>query len=78
VIHAAQYRQRAEDCARKALDAQDEFHKRNFSELAAMWAEMADKAEGRRVFIEEMDKRAFEEKKALTDALTIIQQAKSS
>jgi hypothetical protein len=47
MIHAADYRAKAEDCARRAGEAQDEYHRKNFLELAAMWSEMADKADGR-------------------------------
>ncbi len=41
------YRLRAEECARRAREAHDEFHKKNFTQLARMWSEMADKAEAR-------------------------------
>jgi hypothetical protein len=47
MIHAADYRAKAADCARRAEDAQDDYHRKNFLELAAMWSEMAAKAEGR-------------------------------
>ena len=47
MIHAADYRAKAEDCARRAKEAQDDYHRKNFLELAAMWSEMADKADGR-------------------------------
>lgn len=47
MIQAADYRARAEDCARRASEAQDEYHRKNFQALAVMWSEMADKAEGR-------------------------------
>ncbi|MBX3548799.1 MAG: hypothetical protein KF748_06540 [Xanthobacteraceae bacterium] len=38
---------RAETCARSAAEAQDDYHRKNFQQLAVMWTEMADKAEGR-------------------------------
>jgi hypothetical protein len=41
------YRMRADECVQRARDAQDEFHRKNFQQLAAMWAEMADKVESR-------------------------------
>jgi hypothetical protein len=41
------YRMRADECTQRAREAQDEFHRKNFEQLAAMWAEMADKAESR-------------------------------
>lgn len=47
MIHAADYRMRAEACARRAAEAQDDYHRKNFQQLAVMWTEMADKAEGR-------------------------------
>ncbi|MBS4082168.1 MAG: hypothetical protein KGZ73_01330 [Rhizobiales bacterium] len=47
MIQAADYRARAEDCARRASEAQDEYHRKNFQALAVMWSEMADKVEGR-------------------------------
>lgn len=47
MIHAADYRMRAETCARRAAEAQDDYHRMNFQQLAVMWTEMADKAEGR-------------------------------
>jgi len=47
VIQAADYRAKAEDCARRAAEAQDEYHRKNFQALAAMWFEVAAKVEGR-------------------------------
>jgi hypothetical protein len=47
MIHAADYRMRAEDCARKAAEAKDDYHRKNFQQLAVMWTEMAEKVEGR-------------------------------
>lgn len=70
MIQAADYRRRAEDCARQAEEAQDEYHRKNFSELAAMWSEMADKADGR---IAGGYERADEE--TLDDALATIKNA---
>lgn len=49
MIQAADYRARARDCARRAEEAQDDYHRKNFEQLAAMWTEMAHKAEGRPV-----------------------------
>jgi hypothetical protein len=83
MIHAADYRRRAEDCARRANEAQDDFHRKNFSQLAAMWAEMADKADGRAEFVERLSKRKPVEKKstdqnAVEDALATIRNASTS
>jgi hypothetical protein len=47
MILAADYRAKAADCARRAEEAQDDYHRKNFQALAVMWSEMADKAEGR-------------------------------
>ncbi len=47
MIHAEDYRMRARACARRAAEAQDDYHRKNFQQLAMMWTEMADKAEGR-------------------------------
>jgi hypothetical protein len=47
MFHVQTYRMRADECTQRARDAQDEFHRKNFQQLAAMWAEMADKAESR-------------------------------
>jgi len=87
MIHAADYRRRAEDCARQAKEAQDEFHRKNFSELAAMWAEMAEKADGRAAVVERMYEREAEERvaerkaaeqKTIDDALTTIKNANTN
>lgn len=50
MIPAADYRAKAADCARRADEAQDDYHRKNFQALAIMWTEMADKAEGRAAF----------------------------
>jgi hypothetical protein len=47
MFHVQTYRMRADECTQRAREAQDEFHRKNFQQLAAMWAEMADKAESR-------------------------------
>jgi hypothetical protein len=87
MIHAADYRRRAEDCARQAKEAQDEFHRKNFSQLAAMWAEMAEKADGRadvvsqmreREAAERIAERKTHEQKAIDDALATIKNANAS
>jgi hypothetical protein len=50
MIQAADYRRRAEDCAQKASEAQDDYHRNNYQQLADMWREMAEKSEGRDAF----------------------------
>jgi len=62
------YRMRAEDCARRAQDARDEFHRKNYQQLAEMWAEMADKAE----------RRAASERREAERAVQTIRLAKAS
>jgi hypothetical protein len=64
---AADYRRKAEDCVRLAEQAADDFHRRNFQQLAAMWSEMADKAEGRVVALNEAA-----DDETLNDALATI------
>ncbi len=64
---AADYRKRAEDCARRADEAHDDYHRKNFQHLATMWAEMADKAEGRAAADKEVTER-----ETLDDALATI------
>jgi hypothetical protein len=68
MFQVAAYRMRAEDCARRAKEAQDEFHRKNFQQLAAMWAEMADKAE----------RRAALESREVDEAVETIRLAKAS
>lgn len=68
MIYAAGYRMRAEDCARRAQEAQDEYHRKNFEQLAAMWSEMADKAESREA----------QQKGEVDSALATIKMAKAS
>jgi hypothetical protein len=76
MIHAADYRKRAEDCAERANAAQDEFHRKNFQQLADMWSEMADKAESRGVIAPDADEQPDpDEQKALNDALATIRNA---
>jgi hypothetical protein len=65
MIHAADYRRRAEDCARRADEAQDDYHRKNFSQLATMWGEMANKAESREASVQS----------EIDDALATIQRA---
>lgn len=57
MIRAADYRARAEHCARSAKAAQDDYHRKNFQKLAEMWSEMAAKAESR----ERSEQRRVEE-----------------
>ncbi len=64
MIQAEDYRARAEHCARLANEAQDDYHRKNFQQLADMWFEMAAKSEGRTVEQREVD-----------DALATIQRA---
>ena len=65
MIHAADYLAKAEHCARLASEAQDDYHRNNFKQLADMWREMAVKREGRDAFSQhEVD-----------DALATIQNA---
>ncbi len=47
MILAADYRAKAADCARRAEEAQDDYHRKNFEQLALMWSEMAEKADER-------------------------------
>lgn len=84
MVYAAAYRRRAEDCAQRAKEAQDDFHRKNFSELAVMWAEMADKADVRAEVVEKMYEREAQERaaarkaleqKALDEALATIKNA---
>jgi hypothetical protein len=65
MIHAADYRRRAEDCAKRADEAQDDYHRKNFSQLATMWSEMASKAES----------RSSSTQSEIDDALATIQRA---
>lgn len=62
------YRMRAEDCTRRAQEARDDFHRKNYQQLAQMWAEMADKAE----------RRAISERREVEDAVQTIRLAKAS
>jgi hypothetical protein len=77
MIHAADYRRRAEDCAERAKEAQDDFHRKNFSELAAMWNEMAEKADGRAALAERLSQQKASEpgsadQNAVDDAIETI------
>jgi hypothetical protein len=74
MIHAVDYRRRAEDCAKQAEEAQDEFHRKNFSQLAAMWTEMADKTEGRAAAAEVAERA---ERQAVDEALATIKNARA-
>ena len=78
MIHAADYRRRAEDCAKRAEDAQDEFHRKNFSQLSAMWTEMADKTEGRAAAAEIAEQAERAERQTVEDALATIKNARTS
>jgi hypothetical protein len=76
MIHAADYRAKAEVCARRAEEAQDEFHRKNFQQLAAMWSEMADKAESRGAIAPDADEQPdSDDQKALNEALATIRNA---
>lgn len=44
---AADYRLKALECARRASEAGDDFHRKNYQQLADMWFEMARKADER-------------------------------
>jgi len=44
MLAAADYRERAEDCLRLAEQAGDDYHRKNYQQLATMWSEMAQKA----------------------------------
>ena len=73
---ASLYRRRAEDCLLRASQSGDDFHRKNFSELAAMWTEMADKAEGRETSARKAEEaKKIAEKKLLDDALATIRNA---
>lgn len=67
---AADYRSKAEECVLRAKQATDDFHRKNFQQLAAMWTEMADKAEGRASTNGEVTER-----ETLDDALATIRNA---
>jgi len=77
MIHAVDYRRRAEDCAKRAEEAQDEFHRKNFSQLAAMWTEMANKAEGRAAAAEIAERAERDERQAIDEALATIKNARA-
>lgn len=70
MIQAADYRAKAEDCARRAAEAQDDYHRNNFQALATMWSEMADKAEGRAA-----SNAAAASPEEIDDALATIREA---
>lgn len=69
MLYAEDYRAKAADCLRRAGEAGDDYHRKNFEQLAAMWSEMAAKAENRAVAGEAA------EREALSDALSTIQNA---
>jgi hypothetical protein len=50
MLRAEDYRLRAEQCFRKAQEARDDYHRKNFSRLANMWTEMARKTAAREEF----------------------------
>ncbi len=69
---------RAEHCAQMAAQAKEEFHRKNFQQLANMWAEMAQKAENRSVAAEEVREDAtFNDRKIIQDALATIKLAEA-
>lgn len=73
---ASLYRRRAEDCRLRASQATDEFHRRNFRELAEMWTEMAEKTESREALaLRAEEAKQIAEKKLLDDALETIRNA---
>jgi hypothetical protein len=78
MIHAADYRAKAADCARRAEEAQDDYHRKNFSQLAAMWSEMADKAEGRVAPLEDIREARTPGENAVEDALATIKNANTN
>lgn len=78
MIHAADYRAKAADCARRAAEAQDDYHRKNFSQLAAMWSEMADKAEGRVAPLEDIREARTPAENAVEDALATIKNANTN
>ncbi len=57
MAEAADYRNKAQHCLQLAEQAADDFHRKNFLQLAAMWSEMASKAESRRVADPALDDR---------------------
>jgi hypothetical protein len=72
MIHAAGYRAKAADCARRAEEAQDDYHRKNFVQLAEMWTEMADKAENRDAGA---DDGTRDDQSAVDEALATIRNA---
>ncbi|MCW5681933.1 MAG: hypothetical protein KF794_05120 [Xanthobacteraceae bacterium] len=83
MIHAADYRRRAEDCAKRANEAQDDYHRKNFLKLADIWTQMAEKEESRapllaRLGVRKPARPANDDTKALTEALETIRAAGSS
>ncbi len=50
MVSAAEYRQRADECSRKAREATDDYHKKNYARLATMWSDMASKTDSRKEF----------------------------
>jgi hypothetical protein len=50
MVSAAEYRERADECSRKARESTDDYHKKNFARLAKMWSDMASKTEARAEF----------------------------
>lgn len=68
---AADYRNRAMDCARRASEAGDEFHRKNYLQLADMWSEMARKADERAGITSENT-----DQEEVIDALATIREAR--
>lgn len=75
MLGAADYRKRAEDCLRLAEQAGDEYHRKNYQQLATMWSEMAQKAMNREG-ITSSDPDVIDS--ALHDALATIKNANAN
>lgn len=65
MIPVAAYRRRAEDCELRSKAAKDDYHRKNYAQLASMWTEMAEKAEHRESSV----------RREIDDALATIQRA---
>ncbi len=50
MLRAEDLRQRAALCSRKAQEATDDYHKKNYSRLAKMWSDMASRTAAREEF----------------------------
>lgn len=78
MIHAEDYRAKAADCARRAEEAQDDYHRKNFLQLAAMWSEMADKAAGRSGHVQSATERDEPDQQIVVEALSTIKNASTN